>query len=112
MAHVCWQYLALGPGTEVRAAARGVRLISDAYGLADRGELVDTILWWQDRCWRGIVADPGPAGVRLRAAGVVEEVRAAYDWVAGHRERLNPERGDQSISDSSTKPLLSWQNKT
>lgn len=89
VAHVCWQYLGLGPGAEVDAAARGVRLISDAYGLADRGALVDTILWWQDRCWRGIVADSGPSGERLRAAGAVDEVRAQYGWVAENRERLD-----------------------
>jgi hypothetical protein len=94
VAHVCWTYLGLGPGIEVVAAARGIQLISDAYGLAARSTLVDTILWWQDRCWRGIVADPGPAGERLRAAGVVEEVRAAYDWVAEHRGRLIPTGGD------------------
>lgn len=91
VAHVCWQYLRLGPGAEVDAAVRGVRLVSDAYGLADRSSLVDTILWWQDRCWRGIVADTRPAGERLRATGVVEEVRAQHEWVAEHRERLNPE---------------------
>jgi aminoglycoside phosphotransferase (APT) family kinase protein len=89
VAHVCWQYLGLGPGVEVGAAARGVRLISEAYGLVERGELVDTILWWQDRCWRGIVADAGAAGERLRAAGVVEEVRGQYGWVLEHRERLD-----------------------
>ncbi|MCS7476278.1 phosphotransferase [Umezawaea endophytica] len=92
VAHVCWQYLALGPGADVDAAARGVRLISEAYGLADRNALVDTILWWQDRCWRGIVADTRPAGERLRAAGVVEEVRAQYEWVTEHRGPLDPGR--------------------
>jgi hypothetical protein len=30
-----------------------MRLICDAYGPYDRDRLVDTILWWQDRCWRG-----------------------------------------------------------
>ncbi len=93
VAHVCWQYLALGPGAEVRAAARGIRLIGDAYGLADRSALVDTVLWWQDRCRRGILADRGPVGERLRAAGVVEEVRAQHDWVAEHRADLDPEGG-------------------
>ena len=98
VAHVCWQYLALGPGAEVAEAARGIRVISDAYGLVDRGELVDTVLWWQDRCWRGILADPGPSGERLRAAGIVEEVRADHDWVAEHREELIAGGGDQSFS--------------
>jgi hypothetical protein len=91
VAHACWQFLALGPGCEVEAAARGIRLISDAYGLADRDALVDTILWWQDRCRRGIIADPGPAGERLRAAGVVEQVRVDQDWVAEHQARLESE---------------------
>ena len=89
VAHVCWTFLRLGPTAQLDAAARGVRLIADAYGLADRSALIDTILWWQDRCWRGIEADMGPAGERLRAAGVVEEVRAAHDWVAEHRAQLD-----------------------
>lgn len=89
VAHVCWTFLHLGPTTPVEVAARGIRLIVDAYGLADRSALIDTVLWWQDRCWRGIEADTGPAGDRLRAAGVVEEVRAAYDWTAKHQTRLS-----------------------
>ena len=37
LAHVCWQYLDLGPGvTDVRATARRIRLICDAYGLDER----------------------------------------------------------------------------
>lgn len=57
LAHVCWQYLDLGPGvTDVRATARRIRLICDAYGLDEREGLLDTVLWWQDRCWRGIEA--------------------------------------------------------
>ncbi|WP_281262191.1 phosphotransferase [Umezawaea tangerina] len=90
VAHVCWQYTGMGPGAEVGVVARGIRVICEAYGLDDRGELVDTILWWQDRCWRGIVADEGPAGVRLRAAGVVEGVQETYAWVVEHRGELEP----------------------
>jgi hypothetical protein len=44
---------------------------------------VETILWWQDRCWRGIDAGAeagNPAMARLRASGAVRSVRAAYDW--------------------------------
>ncbi|MEV4002320.1 phosphotransferase [Actinomadura sp. NPDC049753] len=85
VAHVCWQYVRLGPGvSDVGEAARRVRLVCDAYGLVDRSELVDVILWWQDRCWRGIaaVAEAGdPAMDRLRGAGVVGEVQAAYRWL-------------------------------
>jgi aminoglycoside phosphotransferase (APT) family kinase protein len=92
VAHVCWQYAGLGPGAEPGTAARRMRVISDAYGpAAGRGELVETVLWWQDRCRRGIEADAGaglPHAVRLRADGVVEQVRAAHDWVARHRQEL------------------------
>jgi hypothetical protein len=38
------------------AAGRQMRLSCDAYGLPDRGSLLETILWWEDRCWRGIEA--------------------------------------------------------
>lgn len=92
VAHVCWQYLELGPEVaDVTEAARRIRLVHDAYGLADTAELVDTVLWWQDRCRSGIeaAAERGePAMVRLRESGVPERIRTAYDWVAEHRAAL------------------------
>ncbi len=63
----------------------------DAYGLADRSRVVETILWWQDRRWRGINAgaDAGdPAMARLRAAGAAGSVRAAYHWVLAYRDEI------------------------
>ncbi len=93
LAHVCWQYVGLGPDvTDARQAARLVRLIADAYELPDRTGLVETILWWQDRCWRGIEAAAGagdPAMVRLRDSGAAAEVRAEYLWTAEHRRALD-----------------------
>jgi hypothetical protein len=92
VAHVCWQYLDLGPAvTDVPETARRIGLICEAYGLDDTGRLVDTVLWWQDRCRRGIEAgaergERGMAG--LLANGVVDEIRAAHDWVAAHRREL------------------------
>lgn len=92
IAHVCWQYLDLGPSvTDVEEAARRLRLIVNSYELADRQRLVSTILWWQDRCWRGIEsqADAGDvATARLRDAGAVRHVRAAYQWVFDHQSAL------------------------
>ena len=91
VAHVCWQYLGLGPGAEAGAARRGIQLICDAYRLDGRDEIIDVIMWWQDRCWRGIEAgaDAGdPAMVRLRDGGAVRDVRAAWDWVGRHRGEL------------------------
>jgi hypothetical protein len=92
VAHMCWQYLDLGPGViDVPEAARRMRLICDAYGLDGRDGLVDTVLWWQDRCWRGIEdgALRGEAAmIGLREAGAVDEVRGAWEWVTAHRREL------------------------
>ncbi|MBC9727946.1 phosphotransferase [Streptomyces sp. TRM68367] len=92
VAHVCWQYLDLGPGAaDVREAARRIGLVCDAYGLTGRDQLLDTILWWQDRCRRGIESAAlrgAPAMQRLRERGVVDEVRAAHGWVSAHRREL------------------------
>jgi hypothetical protein len=93
VAHVCWQYLGLGPSVEDPSeAARRLRLIADTYELVDRRELLSVILWWQDRCWRGIeaAADSGDlAMIRLRDAGAVTEVREAYQWVSDHRDDMD-----------------------
>jgi hypothetical protein len=54
VAHLCRQYLGLGPGvTDVPQAVRHIGLICDAYGLDGRAGVVDVVLWWQERCRRG-----------------------------------------------------------
>ncbi|MFG1665679.1 phosphotransferase family protein [Streptomyces sp. Y7] len=93
VAHLCWQYLDLGPGvSDVAEAARRIALVREAYGPCDGGEeLVDAILWWQDRCRRGIEAGAErgePAMVGLRERGALVEVRDAYAWTAEHRYEL------------------------
>jgi hypothetical protein len=92
VAHVCWQFLGLGPAVrDIGEAGRLIRIIADAYGLADRSTLLDTILWWQDRCWRGILtaADAGqPAMIRLRDQGAADSVRTAHEWTARNRTAL------------------------
>jgi hypothetical protein len=92
LAHVCWQFLDLGPATtDLPEAARRLRLLCDSYGLEDRTRLVETILWWQDRCWRGIessAASGDPAMARLRDRGTAADVRAARTWVSTHRAEL------------------------
>jgi hypothetical protein len=93
VAHMCWQYLDLGPSVHDRdQAAHGLRLLCDAYGLAERSDLVRTILWWQDRCWRGIesgAAGGDPACRALREAGKAEDVRASWSWVRSHHRELS-----------------------
>jgi len=48
-----------------------MRLVCDAYGLTQRPRLVEKILWWQDRCWRGIDAGvrAGDPAARRRSGG-------------------------------------------
>jgi hypothetical protein len=92
VAHVCWQYLGLGPDLkDVATTAALMQVICDGYGLADRSELVSTILWRQDRCWRGISdgAKAGePAMLSLREGGAVGFVQAAHRWTQQHRWAL------------------------
>jgi hypothetical protein len=48
-------------------------------------------LWWQDRCWRGILAkaEAGePAMIGLRDSGAADSVRREFDWVTRHRAEL------------------------
>ncbi|WP_309062463.1 phosphotransferase [Streptomyces sp.] len=92
VAHVCWQYLALGPSVaDATEAARRTRLIADGYELQDRRPLIPTILWWQDRCRRGIEREAGAGDAAMRRlcdAGAVTEVQRAYQWVSDHRDAL------------------------
>jgi len=91
IAHLCWQFAGLGDPT-LHDWRELVQSICNGYGEFDRTELVETILWWQDRCWRGIesaAASGDPAMIRLRDLGAPGDIRAAYDWVRIHRADLD-----------------------
>ncbi|MFI1098705.1 phosphotransferase family protein [Streptomyces sp. NPDC020917] len=93
VAHLCWQFLRLGPGREAGWAGLRMRAVADAYGLAgkDRADLVATVLWWQDRCRQGIekgAAGGDPAMVDLCRLGIPQQVRAARDWTAARHQEL------------------------
>ena len=92
LAHVAWQYAGLGRNCSdaYRAGVR-CKLICESYGLADRSTLVEMVLWWQERCWQGIEAEAAAGDksmAALRVAGVCDEVRADYHWVAEHRSEI------------------------
>ena len=93
VAHMCWQYVNLGPSIkDPSEAIPALRVLCDAYGLDDRTDLVRTIGWWEDRCWRGIesgAASGDPACRALREAGKADEVRAALAWVRRHYHMLD-----------------------
>jgi hypothetical protein len=58
---------------------------SDACGLAGTSGLLDAIVGWQERCWRGTEARAAagdPVMTRLRDGGAARQVRAAHDWTA------------------------------
>jgi hypothetical protein len=95
VAHVCWQFVGLGPGADPHRAGRQVRLVAEAYGLGERGELVDTVLWWQERCWRGIAAkaaagDPGHGSAARRRCGRGRPRRPGLDRNASRRAGAGP----------------------
>jgi hypothetical protein len=89
LAQMCWQYTGLGQARVSAIEAGGtLRVICDGYGLRDRTGVVDAVLQWQDRCWRGMreLADSGDERmVELREHGVIDDVHAAHAWVAEHR---------------------------
>jgi hypothetical protein len=61
--------------------------------LEGRPEVI-TILWWQDRCWRGIEAGAAAddaAMIGLLDAGAPEAVRQERVWVAANRTHLAAE---------------------
>ncbi|SFR15299.1 Phosphotransferase enzyme family protein [Lentzea waywayandensis] len=89
VAHMCWQYLGLGPAVDdLATTSERLRMMCDAYGLTDRSQVVETILWWQDRCRRGIETGTDAAMTRLRDSGAARSVRAAHEWVTANRAAL------------------------
>jgi hypothetical protein len=89
VAHACSSFLALGPTVaDVDEAARLISRMAAAYGLADRHRLIDTVLWWQERTWRGIGSGTDEGARRLRQLGIVEEVQADRRWTIENRQAL------------------------
>ena len=84
VAHLAWQWAA-NTSSAPESAARLVRVAADAYGLepADRAELVDTILWWQDRCWRGSRPTSTPVPSRCAASATRARSRPSAPTSSG-----------------------------
>jgi hypothetical protein len=84
LAHVCWTYTCLGPGADASVIRHRLHVIMDAYAWhGSAAEVVDAMLWWQDRCWRGIVREAEAGDGALLALvknGVVESVKSEYAW--------------------------------
>jgi hypothetical protein len=88
LAHVCWTYTGINPTVEPDLIDHRIQVCLAAYGWTGTvGEVVSAMLWWQDRCYRGIraEADAGdPAMQALVTDGVIDAVRADYDWTLQH----------------------------
>jgi aminoglycoside phosphotransferase (APT) family kinase protein len=92
VACVCWQFVIGDPDRpDPVAAGKLLRLICDAYGLAERTDLLPTIMACQDRNWRQIEARAN-AGDKvsqgLKALGAVRTGKDAYSWTATHRHEI------------------------
>jgi hypothetical protein len=92
VAQVCWKFLSLGPSVpDSIVCSHQLRLVCDAYGLADRHELIDRILWWQEAAIWGIergVETGDPSMIRLKEAGLPTEIRSSIAWVTQTRSVL------------------------
>jgi aminoglycoside phosphotransferase (APT) family kinase protein len=89
VAHVCWMWLDLGPDLpDIATAAGRIRVVLAAYGAEfSAHEVVSVVVWWQERCWRGIEAHAesgDPAMLKLVSDGTASRVRAASAWTARH----------------------------
>ena len=98
VAHVCWQFLGLGPGRDAENVAPRLASAADAYGLDHerRRALVDQILRWQQQSADGIEGGAAAGRVPMRVLvdrGAVEEIRAARAWVVRHRAVLDAALG-------------------
>jgi Ser/Thr protein kinase RdoA (MazF antagonist) len=94
VAHVCWQFLGLGPQRPAPEVAPVLRRGVDAYGLpaADRSILVEEIAAWQQRCADGIEERAGRGEAPFRKlvdGGAVADIRASRAWVLDHRDALD-----------------------
>ena len=89
--HVCWEYTGVGPDADPVSSGDRMRQVCDGYGLTDRGGVLEAVLWWQDRCWRGIdtaAAAGDPAMARLRDGGISAAIRDTWQWVRDNRATL------------------------
>jgi aminoglycoside phosphotransferase (APT) family kinase protein len=84
LAHMCWTYTRLGPGADVAVIEHRLDVAMGAYRWdGSAAEVVDAMLWWQDRCWRGIVAEADAGDDAMRALvgnGIVDAVKSDYSW--------------------------------
>lgn len=84
LAHVCWTYTGINPTADPDVIRHRIHVCLDAYEWTGTdSEVVSAMLWWQDRCHRGIRAEAGagdPAMQALVANGVMDAVRDDYDW--------------------------------
>lgn len=99
LAFCCWQYSELGQADLALVIDRW-RALCRGYGDTDRSGLVDTVLWWQDRTWRGIEAGAAAgddAMRRLGDLGVPAGIRAAYEWVAANAAELHAGVADAAL---------------
>lgn len=103
LAHLCWTYTGINPTADPDLVRHRIHVCLEAYGWTGTpGEVVGAMLWWQDRCHRGIRAE-ADAGDRtmqaLVADGVMDAVRGDYHWTLEHLSPRSSSRSSDVLGD-------------
>lgn len=84
LAHVCWTFSGLRLEADADLVKRQIRTVVEAYGWdGSLQEVVDSMLWWQERCWKGIIEEAHAGSVTSQAMindGIVAEIQRDYEW--------------------------------
>jgi len=91
VAHAIWQFLSLGdPGTDrwVHRHPRLIRECCDVYGLEDRSNVIEAIIFEQSRTVDGQRAalEAGELSRTLVETDAISKVQRMLDWTTAHRD--------------------------
>ena len=92
VAHICWQWLDMGPRVvDLRGVANGIGIVLDEYGSMEPEEVVAEVADWQNRCWSGIKMEAESGAIAMQALvedGTVEYVRDCEIWTRRNKGRI------------------------
>ncbi|MHA7984264.1 phosphotransferase [Rathayibacter sp. CAU 1779] len=84
LAHVCWTFTGIRRGADANLVKSQIRTVTEAYRWDGRlREVIDSMLWWQNRCWEGIVAEARAGNAQSQAMvddGIVTAIQRDYEW--------------------------------
>jgi len=93
LAHVCWTYTGIHPTADPDLIRHRIHVCLDSYTWTGiEGEIVSAMLWWQDRCRRGIQDEAGDPKMQRWSPASMNAVRDDYDWTIQNLATLEPSR--------------------